>query len=67
VSDPRLQILGNTDPDATVTINGVSVLVRGDGKFFDQVALNPGVNTFTIIATSRLGKSTTIIRDIGVK
>ena len=67
VSDPRLQILGKTDQDATVTINGVSVLVRGDGKFFDQVALDPGVNTFTIIATSRLGKSTTIVRDIGVK
>ena len=67
VSDPRLQILGSTDPDATVTINGVSVLVRDDGKFFDQVALDPGVNTFTITATSRLGKSTTITRDVGVK
>jgi cytoskeletal protein RodZ len=67
VVDQRLEILGSTDPDATVTINGVSVLVRADGKFFDQVALVPGVNTFTIIATSRLGKSTTVIREVGVK
>ncbi len=67
VTDTRLEILGSTDPDATVTINGVSVLVRGDGKFFDQVALDPGVNKFTIIATSRLGKSTTITREVGVK
>jgi cytoskeletal protein RodZ len=67
VADTRLEILGKTDPDATVTVNGVSVLVRGDGKFFDQVALNPGVNTFTITATSRLGKSTTVTREVGVK
>jgi cytoskeletal protein RodZ len=67
VTDTRLEILGSTDPDATVTVNGVSVLVRGDGKFFDQVALIPGVNTFIIVATSRLGKSTTVTREVGVK
>ena len=67
VGDSRLEILGKTNPDATVTINGVSVLVRGDGRFFDQVALDPGVNKFTVVATSRLGKSTTVVRDIGLK
>jgi len=67
VTDQRLEILGKTDPDATVTINGVSVLVRDDGKFFDQVALDPGVNTFTITATSRLGRATTVVREVGVK
>jgi cytoskeletal protein RodZ len=67
VSESRLEILGSTDPDATVTINGISVLVRSDGKFFDQVVLVPGVNTFTIVATSRLGKTTTVTRDVGLK
>jgi len=43
------------------------VLVRGDGRFFDQVVCDPGVNKFTITATSRLGKSTTVIREVGVK
>ena len=67
VEDRKVDVLGSTDLDATVTVNGVSVLVRSDGKFFDQVTLTPGVNTITITATSRFGKSTTIIRKVGLK
>lgn len=67
VSDKRIDVLGRTDPDATVTINGISVLVRGDGKFFDQVNLESGVNKFTVIATSRLGKTTTKMLEVGLK
>lgn len=67
VGEPRLDVLGTTDSDATVTINGVSVLVRSDGKFFDQIALEPGVNTIIVTATSRYGKITTITREVGMK
>lgn len=66
-SETRIDVLGVTEPDATVTINGVSVLVRSDGRFFDQVSLAPGVNKLTITATSRLGKSTTIEREVGLQ
>ena len=66
VSDKRVDVFGKTDPDATITINGVSVLVRGDGKFFDQVNLETGVNKLTIIATSRLGKSTATVVEVGL-
>lgn len=66
VVDKRIEVLGKTDADATVTINGVSVLVRGDGRFFDQVTLEPGVNKITIVATSRLGKTTTVGREVGL-
>lgn len=66
VGKRRVDVLGKTDPDATVTINGVSILVRNDGKFFDQVNLDPGVNVITIIATSRLGKTTTVTREVGL-
>lgn len=64
VETKKVELLGRTDPDATVTVNDVSVLVRGDGKFFDQVTLEPGVNTITVTATSRFGKSTTVTRSI---
>jgi len=67
VEDRKIDVLGTTSPDATVTVNGVSVLVRSDGKFFDQVSLEPGVNTITITATSRFGKSTTVVRKVGLK
>jgi cytoskeletal protein RodZ len=67
VTDKRIDVLGKTDSDATITINGVSVLVRSDGRFFDQVSLEPGVNKLTIVATSRLGKTTTQIVEVGLK
>ncbi len=60
----RVDVTGTTDSDATVSINGIGVLVRSDGKFFDQVALFPGQNTITIVVTSRYGKSTTITREV---
>jgi len=63
--EKKIDVIGFTDQDATVAINGISVLVRTDGKFFDQVSLDPGVNTITVVATSRFGKSTTVVRKIG--
>lgn len=62
VAVKKVDLLGSTDPDATVTVNGISVLVRGDGKFFDQVTIEPGGNTITVTATSRYGKTTTATR-----
>lgn len=66
VTEKRVEVLGKTDPDATVTVNGISVLVREDGKFFDQVRIEPGVNTIIVVATSRFGKVTTISREVGL-
>lgn len=60
----KIELLGATDPDATVSVNGVSVLVRSDGKFFDQVSLEPGNNTITIVASSRFGKTSTVTRSV---
>lgn len=64
VTTKKVKLLGRTDPDATVTVNDVSVLVRSDGRFFDQVTLEPGVNTITVTATTRFGKMTTATRSI---
>ncbi|MBI5620697.1 helix-turn-helix domain-containing protein [Candidatus Gottesmanbacteria bacterium] len=64
VMTKKIEVLGNTDSDATVTVNGISVLVRTDGKFFDQVTLEPGANTITVIATSRYGKMSTVTRSV---
>jgi cytoskeletal protein RodZ len=64
VSDKRVDIIGETDPDATVTVNGVGVIVHPDGKFFDQISLTPGLNTITVVATSRFGKNITLAKTI---
>ncbi len=64
VTTKKVDVLGATDADATVTVNGISVLVRSDGKFFDQVTIEPGGNTITVTATSRYGKATTVTRSV---
>jgi cytoskeletal protein RodZ len=67
VAQQRVDVIGSTDPDATVTVQGVSELIRSDGKFFDKISLDPGVNKITITATSRFGKTTTIVREVGLQ
>jgi cytoskeletal protein RodZ len=52
----KIELLGQTDEDATVTLNGINILVRDDGKFFDTLNLNDGENLVEIIAISRYGK-----------
>jgi len=65
VATSRAVVEGKTDADTTVMINGVSAIVRDDGRFYEQVPLTAGVNKITISATSRFGKVTTIIREVG--
>lgn len=65
VKEKKLDIFGSTNPDATVMVNGLSVTVRSDGQFFTQINLDPGVNTITVLATSRFGKTTTVVRKVG--
>lgn len=63
----RLDVFGKTDADATVTINGTSVLVRSDGRFFDQLQLENGVNKIVVVATSRFNKTSMITVEIGLR
>lgn len=65
VTERKVDVMGKTDNDATVTINGTTTLVRGDGRFFDQVTLEPGVNSITVVATSRFGKISTVLLKVG--
>ncbi len=65
ISSSRVVVEGQSDRDATVTINGISTIVRDDGRFYEQVAVLPGVNKITVTATSRFGKVTTITREVG--
>ncbi len=67
VTQKRITVEGKTDPDATVTINGVSTVVRDDGRFFEQIAIESGVNKIQIIATSRFGKMTTVTKEVGLQ
>lgn len=65
VESSRVVVEGKTKPDTTVLINGISTIVRDDGRFYEQVAVEPGVNKITVTATSRFGKVTTLTREVG--
>lgn len=65
VSERHVAVTGKTDSDATVMINGVSTVIRDDGQFYYQFAVDPGVNKITISAVSKFGKTTTVVREVG--
>lgn len=64
VVEDTIAVYGQTDPDATITINQEAALVKEDGKFYKDVTLNPGENTLVIEAVSRRGIKTTLTRKV---
>ncbi len=50
-------VSGKTDTNADVSINGETIMKRDDGKFVEPLTLSPGVNTITISAQKKHGKS----------
>ena len=59
VSETELTISGTIAglPGTTVTVNGIPVVVDADGKFtLENVPLNPGQNTLTIVVRSPDGQ-----------
>ncbi len=60
-------IQGETDKEIKLTINGKEVMTNNQGQFEIMLDLPKGVNTITISATKKHGKTTTIIRHIIVK
>lgn len=66
LTQTNIEVSGQTDPDATLTINHKPVILTPTGKFTDTVLLPPGTHTVTITATARNGKTTTLQRTITI-
>lgn len=64
----RVFFQGNTKPDAILTINSMPVALQGDGSFSTELYLpQDGINTVTIRATDKNGKSTVLQRNVQVE
>lgn len=61
---PRYEIRGKSTSGTDITINDVAILSNPDGSFSEPVPLRPGLNTFRITATNKLGKTREIERSI---
>lgn len=63
----QLLVVGETEKEVAVTINGRTVGNSENGQFKETINLSPGVNTITIIAQKKHGKTTTETRNVVFK
>ena len=66
VNNGTVSVVGRTDPDATLSINGQQVDLTASGAFSVSVTLPDGTTDLTIAATNKLGRVTTVKRTITV-
>ncbi|MBI4999623.1 helix-turn-helix domain-containing protein [Candidatus Gottesmanbacteria bacterium] len=66
IKGEKVQVLGRTDPWATLTINGQEVKLL-DGRFSQEIAVSPGIVTINISATNKFAKKQELKRTIRVE
>lgn len=59
-----LEVSGSTTPGSDISVDDSPVLTDTDGNFSEKVALHDGVNVIHVTSTSKLGKTSTITRNI---
>lgn len=59
-----IEIIGNTELTASLTINGYNVYINKDGSFKHEMNLIEGVNTIEVQSKNRFNKINTIVRKI---
>ncbi|KKS43662.1 MAG: hypothetical protein UV05_C0025G0004 [candidate division CPR1 bacterium GW2011_GWA2_42_17] len=67
VLEAQINVIGRTDPNAKVYVNGQEILVDEKGIFNTVVSLNPGVNVLNIVSRNSQKKETQIKRTVTVK
>lgn len=67
VKSGSIVIQGKADPYDTVTVNNAPVSIRTDGTFSKTISVFPGKESFTVKATNRFGRSTTIEKSVNIK
>ncbi len=64
MTQDSVEVVGKTDPGATLSINNQLVVISENGSFDIKVPLSPGINTLTVIASNKFGKKTTVTRNL---
>lgn len=62
-----VDMVGRTDPEANVFINGQMISVDPSGNFQEVVSLQEGINTMTISAKKKHSKEIVVIKQIKVQ
>lgn len=64
VREKKLTVVGKSDPDATVTVNGHLVSLSPKGEFRFYLDLLPGKNKIVVEAANKVGKKSRIERTV---
>ncbi|MDD4664274.1 MAG: stalk domain-containing protein [Caldisericia bacterium] len=67
IYDPKLHVQGETEPEATVTVNQQSIIVKPDGTFKVEIIFQKGENTITVIATDKARNSSEFSQVVTLK
>lgn len=67
ISSQTITVLGQTEQNTTVLVNGLPAFVDSSGAFKKEITVAPGDVTISIKATNSFGKISTIERHISVK
>ncbi|MCJ2540552.1 MAG: hypothetical protein LN414_04715, partial [Candidatus Thermoplasmatota archaeon] len=62
-----LGLRGLTEPNCTITVNGVRISVDSRGAFQKNYLLNEGPNSLEIVSTDQYGQSTMLVYDVTMK
>jgi len=65
--EKSISVIGQTDSEASVVINGERVLININGEFFKIVNLKNGINKITITARKKYSRDNTVVRQVLVK
>ena len=60
-------ITGQTEPESEVTINGQIILIDKEGKFVQNISLQPGVNIIVITSREKYSRQQIVTRQILVE
>lgn len=67
VTGSVVSVAGRVSGGADVTINSSAIITGNNGSFNERVALQDGVNVLRIVATTKLGKSSVVSRNVLAK
>lgn len=63
-NEATINIMGRSEPESEVIINGQSVLLDTAGEFSREIFLRPGLNQIVITASKKYSQSATVTRQI---
>jgi transcriptional regulator with XRE-family HTH domain len=66
-TEKKIKLAGLVESGAILTINGRPAGVAGDGRFEEELALQPGVNVIEFLAKNHLGKTALVKRMVVLK